>query len=171
MRSILLDADCIIELFEIGKWKEFLQANSIFIPSIVSDEAQHYNDAGGWRHFIDFSEDQKNNNFNILEANAIELIDTGNLLHSVDIHKGELEAIALLRRSEQSNVFFCTGDHQAIIACCLLKMEDQCISLEKALNTCGLTSRTKKHYTESVMKQRKKEGIQIRTTHTDWSQE
>jgi hypothetical protein len=172
LNSILLDANCVIELFGIGKWEQFLKANHVFLPSIIAvDEAQFYYDSSGWKDYLIFTKDIENESLTVLEASAIELIDTKNVLKTVEIHDGESEAITILRQEERKDLFFCTGDRGAIIACCLLGLEDRCISLETALKKSGLSATTKKNFTEEFMNKWKKIGWQRKIQSQKRSQE
>ena len=154
-----------------GKWKQFIQAHEVLLPSIVSgEEARHYYDSSGWQSFIILTEDINSGRVSELETSVVELVDTGNMLTSVDIHKGELQAITILRQEKKENLLFCTGDRGAIIACCLLGLETRCISLEKALKICGLTAKVEMQSSEEYMKKWKRIGFKRKAMDKGWSQ-
>ena len=159
LKYLLLDANVIIYLFEIGLWKAFTKRFDLFVSSEVAREVTHYPDRFGNNPPVNL----KSEKVAILEIDAQKAY---NAIYSTieissggpDIQMGEIESIALLLKNEHSNLLFCTADVAAVIAACLLGVKERIISLEEAMIKGGMKKKIKKHFTKDAMKKWKKKG-------------
>jgi hypothetical protein len=144
-----------------GKWRQFLNANRVFIPTIVADESAYY-EAKGEKIPIDLAKNVEDGQLSLIETGNIEEIDVRNRLESVfplgNLHSGELQAIAILLRENREEMHFCTADQLAIHVCSLLGLGDCCISLESVLTSCRMKIGLKRNFSKKVMREWKGKG-------------
>lgn len=162
MNSLLLDANCVIYLNEIGKWDQFIKQNHVFIPTIIEQEAQYFYDKAEDRHYIIFGDSVKEGLVKIVDMDVSELVVTRDkiraILRDMEIDEGELQAISFLLQEDWKGTLFCTADRLAIVACCVLGIENICVSLETALEKSGMKTPVRHEYTEAFMNEWKKRG-------------
>jgi len=158
LKCLLLDADVIIYLHEIGLWKAFIKRFEVFVSAAVANEVRFYTDNLGKHIPINL----RNEKVKILEMNVQKANNTVfciiDKFTGPDIHIGEIESIALMKEKEFFNLVFCTGDGAAIIASCLLELKERIISLEETMIQGGMKKKIKKHFTKDAMKEWKKKG-------------
>lgn len=158
LRCLLLDADVIIYLFEIGLWSAFTNRFDVYVSSTVIHEVTHYQDNFGTRIPIDLEDED----IRILSMDAekshrvvYSKIDRNS---GPDLHMGEIESIALLMEEENEDLTLCTGDAGAIIAVCLLGAKERIISLEEILTQGGMKKKIRRQFKKQWMKHWKKRG-------------
>jgi hypothetical protein len=78
---------------------------------------------------------------------------------AIELHDGELEALALLTQ-EESYVghVFCSADGAAIEGACMLGLTDRCMSLEELLGMAGLGRQVPWRFTKGFAERHKSEG-------------
>lgn len=156
LKSILLDANVVIELHSFEIWYKFIAKYKIYLSSIViRTEAQYYYDKNGEKTYYDLEKDLTEKkiaeiSYPVLEMEKIKIFFISKL--GIELHDGESEAIAFLLREDAPDISFCTGDKDAIRAMVLLGKSEKLISLEEALMDCGLSHQVKKHYTQQFLK-------------------
>jgi hypothetical protein len=158
LKYLLLDADVIIHLFEIGLWGAFINRFDISVSSTVVNEVTHYHDKNGVQVPINLRDEE----ITILSLSAEKSYGT---VYSIidrnsgpDLHMGEIESISLLMEEENEKLVLCTGDGGAIIALCLLGLKERTISLEEALKQGGMKRKVKPHFTIKRMRDWKNRG-------------
>jgi len=158
LKCLLLDADVIIYLHEIGLWKAFKKRFEVFVSGAVGNEVQFYLDKFGKHIPINLRMEK----IKIFEMDAQKannaIYSTIDKFSGPDLHIGEIESIALLMEKENKNLTLCTGDGGAIIAVCLLGIKERIISLEETMTQGGMKKKIKRHFTKQCMKQWKKRG-------------
>ncbi|MCK4395909.1 hypothetical protein KAW96_04855 [candidate division WOR-3 bacterium] len=158
LKYLLLDADVIIYLHEIGLWKAFIKRFEVFVSAAVANEVRFYPINFGKHIPINL----RNEKVKILEMNVQKannaIYSTIDKFTGPDIQIGEIESIALMKEKRFENLIFCTGDRAAIIASCLLGLKERIISLEETMIQGGMKKKIKKHFTKDAMKKWKKKG-------------
>ena len=131
-KSLLLDADVIIDLHTLGLFQKVSKAYDICLTRNVFEEARYYRKDG-----LEIDIDIK-------DVTIIENIDLESLrkVHKeakearLGIDPGESTSIAYLIQAEEE-ITFCTCDHAAIKLISYMELERKSINLEKALQNAG----------------------------------
>ena len=78
---------------------------------------------------------------------------------AIELHAGELEALALLTLDERYvEHVFCSADGAAIEAACMVGLSDRCGSLEELLAMAGLGRAVPWRFSKGFMDEHKREG-------------
>jgi len=78
---------------------------------------------------------------------------------AIELHDGELEALALLTQDEDYDEHvFCSADGAAIEGACMLGLTDRCMSLEELLGMVGLGRQVPWRFTKGFAERHKSEG-------------
>jgi len=159
----LLDADVIINLYEMELWGPFKTAYAISVPSIVAREAKLYRDVNEIEHDIDVLK-QRDEGITILNSSPEDLALVTALL-SGDLKEGlgdgELQALALIHCGQFSDGLFCTCDALAIETLAALGYSERGVSLEQALNIVGYTlsaRHRRRHFTQKYFQEHLNSG-------------
>ncbi len=93
-------------------------------------------------------------------ANSSELGAVSSLFTAaIELHAGELEALALLtRHGEFADHVFCSADGAAIQAACMIGLSERCESLEVLLAAVGLGRPVQWRFRKSFMERHKRQG-------------
>jgi hypothetical protein len=139
VRLVLLDADVVIRLFEMGIWEKLVTQTRVTLAQQVFDQAQHYYDPETMaRKRINLQQFLDQNRIDVLDCEAQEVAEVrGVCCKFADLHTGELESLAILNRPEQNTVF-CTADRGAVRAAVMLGLTEKIISLEELLRLTSL---------------------------------
>ncbi|MCK5117277.1 MAG: hypothetical protein KAR44_11805 [Candidatus Aegiribacteria sp.] len=157
-RLVILDADVVIHLNEIGKWDAILESYDIILPEIVAmQEADYFDDGTGCNKTIPIQSCIEKGIIQIEHADQSEIISIQEKLGSTfeanfDVHIGELEAMAVLIRYNTPETAICTGDTAAVIALCWLDLSERIVSLESLLARCGHTASVRRNFSEEALK-------------------
>lgn len=168
-RSLLLDANIIIEAYKLNVWENLLKRISIAVPSIIAqDEALFYSRRDQRIPSpIDLQALNKSGKISILEATSNEMVKVHSLFDRVfisQLHPGEAEALALLHCRENLNHHFCSADAMAIKALALLDLSHLAISFEKCLSENGLQKTLAAQFRDKFLKDNLKVGQAMRIT-------
>jgi hypothetical protein len=136
---VLLDADVVIRLFELGLWDKLVERTRVTLAQTVYDQAAHYfNPETQARKHIDLQPYRDENRIDIIDSDVTEtapiLAKCGK--HAL-LHEGELESIACVARPN-TDALFCTADGGAIRTMVLLDLNDRVVSLEELLRRTNL---------------------------------
>lgn len=169
LKCLLLDADVVIEAYEIEVWEELISRIKVAVPSVVShDEALFYSEkAAAIPPAIDLPHLAKQGRIYELTASSDDLEAVRavfDLAFIEGLHAGETEALALLLSGKAEDCLFCTGDRLAIQALALLGLADRGISLEEVLTRIGLQRALRFQYGEDFFKRNIRIGQQRRIT-------
>ncbi|MFA4965083.1 MAG: hypothetical protein WC709_05530 [Thermoleophilia bacterium] len=168
-RCLILDAGPIIGLHELGAWAAFVDRYEVVVPQLVlSDEALfHSRDAdSGFTQQIDLRHDVVAGRVLVASASLVALSRVASRFsEAIELHEGELEALALLTQAEDfAEHVFCSADAAAIEGACMLGLAERCESLEHLLGLAGLgrpvTWRFSKRFTDA----HKDEGLKRAVT-------
>ncbi len=168
-KCVLLDADIIIDAYQLGVWQKLTEQFELLVPSIViHDEALFFSHRTGGQH------EDINLRSQVADAKITELTATSEELASIfgifdrvfieTLHPGETEALALLKANRAGEACFCTGDGCAIQALAMIGMSERGISMEKLLASIGLRKSLKRQLTENFFKQHRTTGQEKRIT-------
>lgn len=139
-RLALLDADVVIGLHEINKWKTILSNYSIYISSVVFDEAMHYSDPSGKRMAINLSERISKGDIKLIEGTAQEIAKVKLELKKKrldGVHSGELESITIIFLRKVKDLCICLIDGLAIKAASFLDLREKMFSFEELVARSG----------------------------------
>ena len=157
-KLLLLDADVIIDLHTLGLFGKIRKAYDICLTRSVFEEAIYYKKDGAK---IDI---------NIKEVTIIENVDLESLREvqreakeaRLGIDPGESTSIAYLIQTGEE-ITFCTCDHAAIKLISYVGLEQNTISLEKALRNAGYHEKNLyPRHLEKTFKAAVKEGKTLR---------
>lgn len=138
--SLLLDADVIIYFYKMSCWNSIISHYKIYISSIVIDEVKYFKNERNVKIPIKLKQYQNTAKISELSASPEKI---SNLLKELKkpkldgLHDGELESIAIMRESVDTDLSFCVKDRLAILAMAYLGLENM-ISIEEALTGCGV---------------------------------
>ena len=168
-RCLILDAGPIIGLHELGIWAAFCERFEVVVPQIVlADEALFHSrdDATGFTERIALADDVAEGRILVGSASLNELgVVAATFSAALELHAGELEALALLTSHEEFDEHaFCTADSAAIQGACLLGIAERCESLEELLAAVGLGKSLPWRFTREFMAKNKREGGERRIT-------
>lgn len=144
-RLIILDADVIIHLHELQMWGTFVDQYNVLVASIVAEiEVLFYTIIVNGQEKqipIDLEDDARKGLIRIVSADLAAFSDVGTTLFeqgAPQIDDGESETIAFVLSDVMPDLNICLIDGSAIICAVMLGLKDACISVEGALNACGL---------------------------------
>jgi len=169
MKLLLLDADVIIGLLEAGLWEKVLGAYDVHIPATVITEVAFYFSPSGEKIRVDLPSDYAGK-FKMASIDAITISQLTSRISKyceIELHSGELEALAILEKDKRSTKL-CTCDKSAIIAAKLLELDDRVISFEKLLVSIGYSKKTlklKPSQKEDTFKKHLHQGSIIKVQH------
>ena len=140
LNLLILDANVIIYLHDIGIWDSFIKTCDIHLPDTVVEEAAFFDDRDETRHYIDLSDDISKARINTFTVPLSELVEFQNqfdTLYFDQLDPGELEALAYLCKSP-NELLISSGDAIVYRVLGRLNKGNQGISLEEILTKVGL---------------------------------
>ena len=146
---LLLDANIIIKLHELGIWEEFAKRCSVTLTATVAyDESQFWEDNDGVRHYFDIEEDIKSNKISCERVSLSQIEDFRRKFDpTYAIHAGEAEPLAFLFASDK-NWIIASSDGIVFRVLGRTSRGHQGISLEEILQKIGLGRRLDGQYTK-----------------------
>jgi hypothetical protein len=168
-KYVLLDAGPIIGLHAAGVWREFLYKYEVVVPETVKqNEALFHSEdpLTGFHEPIDLDADLGAGRIRMASANSAEMETVARAFAGLlELHEGELEALALfVRDTTYDDYFFCSADGAPIQAAAMIGLDERCISVEGLLSKIGLTRPLEKKYTNDFLQRHLKEGRIARVT-------
>jgi hypothetical protein len=160
---LILDAGPIIGLHELGAWKTFVERYEVVVPQLVLDDEAlfHSKDAiTGLSQPIDLASDVAAGRVLVGSAGLTAFSRVASrFTDAIELHDGELEALALLTQDEHDvEHAFCSADGAAIEGACMLGLTDRCMSLEELLGIVGLGRQVSWRFTKGFTERHKREG-------------
>lgn len=152
-----------IGLHELGVWGTFLERYEVVLPqSVYEDEALfHSTDVdSGFSQPIDLAAQVAAGQLAVACADfsAVGRVSS-RFNEAIELHAGELEALALLTLDEAfTEHVFCSADGAAIEAACMVGLSDRCESLEDLLAMGGLGRAVPGRFSKGFMDKHKREG-------------
>ena len=160
-RLVLLDAGAVIHAHRSGGWAQLCTAYDVIVPAIVAGEASFFLDADNKRQPIDLSPDFVAGRVQQYQASVTDFAATVASLPDalrLRVHDGELEALTYLRTVGTKDTAFLSGDGGAIEATVVLGFSNVAMSLERALQLCGITKSLPPEHTEAFIAEAKQRG-------------
>ena len=155
-RLLLVDADVIIWLNQVGLWGSILKNYEIYIVATVVKEVEHYSDEFGRKIAINLKSRIDNEELKEISADALQLKALVDRLprDKIELHEGELESLAVVYHDLVKGMNICLIDRAAIIGMAHLEIEDKGKSVEEVLLNCGLSGKWKKLANDACSKKR-----------------
>jgi hypothetical protein len=125
-RSVLLDADVVIEAFRLGLWDALVARTEVHVARTIIGEANFYPDPlTGQDRRIDLQSYIDQGKVTVLDPDEEALAQVSNTCRRwLELHDGERSSLATLIRLG-GEYRFCTGDKAAIQALVLLELSGQ----------------------------------------------
>jgi len=157
-RSLLLDADVVIDLHTLGLFGKISRAYDICLTRTVFEEARYYKNDGA-KIDIDLKDVTIINN---VDLESLREVQREAKEARLGIDPGESTSIAYLIQTDEE-IIFCSCDQAAIRLISYMELEQKAISLEKALRSAGYHSKNlyPRHF-EKTFKAAVKEGKTLR---------
>lgn len=167
-RCVLLDANVVIAVHELGVWDQLIARCEVFAPETVVEESRfHSRDLVGFSEPIDLRGAAAAGRISILSASAADVVSLQRRFAPWFlelVHPGELEAIALLLAGNCAEMCFCTGDGGAIRAATLLGLAERCVALDRLLESTGLSKKVRREFTSAFLEHMREEAREDRIT-------
>lgn len=168
LKCVLLDANIIIETYELDLWSSLTAQIEIIVPSSVVVETKYFKtQEGGIPQAIDLRTLVGQGTIREVAASAEELGTIYQIFDRVFVEgldPGEAEGLALLHAGKAPGAHFCTGDVPAIKALAMIGLSHLGVSLETVLGSLGLNKKLMVQYTEAFFEEHIKRGQKNRIT-------
>lgn len=151
-KLVLLDADVIIDLHTLGLFDALAKGYDVYVARTVFQEARYY-PCYGKMHRIEIKD--KVTVVDALDETALLKVKREAHEALLGIDPGETESIAYICTTERE-ILFCTCDKSAIRLVSYMGLEQNSISVEKALRGIGRTIKhlhvkhSEKHFQENL---------------------
>lgn len=155
LKCVLLDANIIIEEYELDVWKNLLVKIKLIVPSIVVHDEALFFSKGQIPQPIDLKRLITAGQIAEVTATSQEMVDVREIFDNVFVHgldDGELEALALINAGRAGEALFCTGDAPAIRALAMIGHPESGISMESLLRKTGLVKPLQKQFGEAFFR-------------------
>lgn len=140
-RLLLLDANVVIYLFEIGLWDELVERCEVLLSRIVAErEAQFFEKDDGEKVYFDLQSYIADNRVTVIDASVADIKAFRDLFDPVYLPRlddGESESLAYLIKSPDK-CLICSADAIVFRVLALLNRIEQGLSLEEILGEIGL---------------------------------
>lgn len=168
-KSLLPDANVIIEAYELNVWHILLERISIIVPSIIATDETlfYYPEHQKIPDPINLRSLAQENKITIIEATTKEMSEIYSFFDPSfigQLHEGEAEALALLYCRPNLDHHFCTSDAAAIRAFAMLGLSFRAVSFERVLAAHGLQKKLNIQFQEGYLRNNLKVGQQMRIT-------
>lgn len=143
-RLLLLDANVVIHLFELGLWDRVVERCEVLLSRIVAErEAQFFEKDDGEKVYFDLHSYIADGRVTMVEASIAEIKafrDRFDPVYLSRLDDGEAESLAILANSPEKHLI-CSADAIVFRVLALLGCVEQAISLEEILEAIGLRRR------------------------------
>ncbi|MBN1555547.1 MAG: hypothetical protein JXA11_12450 [Phycisphaerae bacterium] len=161
-RLLLLDANIVIKLFQLGIWEQILSHCDVHLSrTIASRESKFYCDEDGVQYDIDLTIYEQNNQINVFDVSLsqdAELTKHFDITYLERFDPGEREALAHLVTSKEQYVI-CSADSIVFKVLGYLSRAEQGISLEEILQRIGLRRDLTWQFSKNFREKYTKEGF------------
>jgi len=161
-RLLLLDANVVIYLFQLGIWDKFVESCDVHMERTIIEQCKYYKDDNEGKRPIDLSAYMKRGDIVEETAELTELVSLKDKFGSDIIERldrGEAEALALL--TERNPKFLiCSSDPIVFRVLAALGMSEQGVALETVLQGIGLRRSVDSQYTEKYRRMYLQRGFQ-----------
>ena len=163
LKCVLLDANIIIEAYELGIWEKLIEKVEISVSSIVAHkEALFYTEKeNGIPEPINLRRLIDEGSIKEIGATPAEMTAFYSKFDSVfvgSMHDGEAESLTLIMHGTIDDTLYCSGDARAIQALAMIGHSDAGVSFETLLKQTGLQKKLRKQFTERFFKENTASG-------------
>lgn len=150
LRCLLLDANIIIKLFELGLWERVIERCELVVAETVVEEAQYFEDDETHQK-IDLTPDLAANRVFLISMTATDMgsfFDRFSPDYLDQIDPGEAESLAFLL-SSRDPCLLCSADAIVFRVLGRFNLGEQGISLEEIMQKIGPKAAIPNHYNRS----------------------
>lgn len=161
LQLVLLDANVVIKLFELGLWERLLPLCSIIVSETVRGEAQFYRARDGSHQPINLDPYIARAEVRVASASSSAVdsfLAQFGREYTDQIDPGELESLVLLATAPP-NSKVCSADGIVFKVLSLLDKAEAGISLQELLTAIGQNPRLPEHFTEDFRKRHAARGF------------
>lgn len=162
LRLLLLDANVVIKLFELGLWNVVVEKCEILLSRVVAETEVEFYEKNGLREEIDLSPYINQDLITIVEVNINEVWNLRNLFDPTYFDRldpGETESLAYLLGIQDPCLISSADSIVFKVLGCLYR-SDQGISLEEILQKIGYGKKLPYQYTKAFREKWTKQGQQ-----------
>lgn len=164
-KAVILDANVVIKLHELGIWNQVCQKCDVYLAeTVLKSEVQYYCDAQGNQHTIDpdLLAQQVHKVFHVTPTDLQRFLSSFTPLYRGELDPGELESLCWLlgAKNVSPGLLICSADGIVfrVLGCC--NRPQNGISLEELLKSLGLQKKLERQYTEPFRKHWTRMGSQ-----------
>lgn len=159
---LLLDANVIIHLFEIGLWDRIVDACDLYVCETVVGEAHYFEDARGTRHDFDvqaYVDAGKIKSFSVPVFDVKRFIDAFDPSYMEKLDDGEAESLTYLVKFAPAESLICSADAIVFRVLGTLDRSHQGISMEEMLAKLGLARKCEWQWTKGFREKWSQDGV------------
>jgi len=149
-KAVILDANVVIKLHELGIWQQVCQRCDIYLAETVLSESLYYWDGAKRQQRIDEQtlRQQVRYVFHATPADVQDFLSCFRTDYQERLDPGELESLCWLVNGKNlpSDLYICSSDAIVFRVLGWLNRGDQGISLEELLQSIGLQKRLEPHF-------------------------
>ena len=162
-RLVILDANVVIHLHEIGLWSAMASRREILLSrTVLEAEALHYPTPEG-NVLIDLNEDVRAGRVQVVDVSFAEASAFRALFDPVYtslLDPGETESLAHLHQGGRDDIHICSADGIVYRVLPHLGLAEQGVSLEEILHSLGMSRVLKWPYTRRFREHWTQQGVQ-----------
>ncbi len=162
-RLVILDANIVIYLHQIGIWSYVVDRCEIVLSRIVADQEALFYEIDDERHEIDLSTDVAANRVRVVDvlvSDVVKFRSQFDALYLEGLHAGETESLVYLALNAQADASVCSSDKIVFRVLPHLGLADRGISLEELLAKVGLGRSLPYMYSRAFREQWTRRGEQ-----------
>jgi hypothetical protein len=161
---LLLDANVVIYLFELGMWDKLVQSCGICLARTVVAESAFFEDEHGKRHDIDLNDYIATNAVNVFDAQPQDMkafLERFDPVYLEKLDAGEAESLCcLLTATDEMRI--CSADKIVFRVLGNLDRSEQGLSLEEAFDVVGLRRGVKACFGKAYRQNWTRKGVEER---------
>lgn len=160
-KLLLLDANVVICLFELGLWDHIVKQCDVHLSPVVIDESDYYMDANGIGHKIDLNpylRDGAITTFAVPMNQVMAFRAEFSKCYEGDIDDGEAESLTYLLNSNDEYTI-CSADHIVFQILGSRYKSSQGISLEELLKAVGKSQKLDYWFTKAFREDKTRLGF------------
>lgn len=161
---LVLDANIVIQLFQLGLWDAVVERCELILADSVVDEADFFVDSKGVERAIDLQPDVAAGRIRVIALTLTEITAFRSQFDPLYVQKldpGETESLAYCLREGDPHRF-CSSDAIAFKVLAVLDRSEQGLSLEEVLQAVGLARPLPRQFTKPFRDESRARGLQDR---------
>jgi len=160
----VLDANIVIQLFQLGLWDEVVERCELILSETVVGEADFFVDSRGVEHAIDLRPDADAGRIRVIALTLAEITAFRSQFDPLYVQKlddGETESLAYCLREGDPHRL-CSSDAIVFKVLAVLDRSEQGVSIEEVLQAVGLARPLSRQFTKSFRDDNRSRGLQDR---------